>query len=197
MASPEPSDRSAATLLLQRLASGDAAAQAGLLDLLYDELRGVAAGLMKFERGDHTWQPTALVHEAWVRLANQDRAQWKNQGQFLAVAAQAMRRLLVNHARDAKALKRGGGAAREELTGLVAAVEGGTRVELLSLDEALVSLEAENLELSRLVELRFFGGLSIDETAEALELSPRTVERRWLLARAWLHRRLAGAGDDD
>ena len=195
MPPPDSDARSEATLLLQRLAAGEQTAQARLLDLLYDDLRGVAAGLMRAERGDHTWQPTALVHEAWMRLAREDRSRWEARGHFLAVAAVAMRRLLVNHARDARALKRGGGAQREALTGLVAAVESDTRVELLALEDALEQLEVENRELAQLVELRFYGGLSADEAAQAMNLAPRTAERRWVLARAWLHRRLATADE--
>ncbi|HEY3244806.1 MAG TPA: sigma-70 family RNA polymerase sigma factor [Phycisphaerae bacterium] len=157
-----------------------------LLPLVYDELRAVAARYLSQEHPGHTLEPTALVHEVYLKLADQHRAKWKSRAHFLAVAAQAMRRILINHAKSRGRLKRGGpDALRVPLDDAFAAFE--TRaIDLEALDEALQRLAAMDSAQARIVELRFFGGLSVDETAEVLGVSPRTVHREWDLAKAWL-----------
>ncbi len=162
-----------------------------LLPLVYDELRGIAAQFMKRERSGHTLQPTALVHEAYLRLAEQTRAVWKNKGQFYQIAAQAMRRILVNHAVARKRIKRGKGQVAVPLDEGLVAIEGQT-IDILALDEALSQLAEFDAQKARVVELRFFAGLTNDETAETLSLSESTVKREWRMARIWLHSRLDG-----
>ena len=185
MPGPEPTQ---VTQLLQRMSAGDARAANDLMPLVYGELRAPAAGLLRDERARHTLQPTALVHEAYLRLAGAEASPaWEGHRHFLGVAAKAMRSVLVDHARRKPADKRGGGAERLPLEGIVAAFE--ERVpDLLALDEALDRLEAMDGELARLVELRFFGGLTIEETARALDASVPTVVRGWRVARLWLQR---------
>ena len=187
------------TRLLLELSEGRGAATDELLPLVYDELRGLARRHLAAERVDHTLQATALVHEAFLRLVDQDRVQWRNRAHFLAVGATAMRRILVDHARARGRLKRGGGGDRRRLSldealGL-AAVE--DRTDLLALDEALTRLAAEHPDKVRVVEMRFFGGLSTEETAAVLGVTTRTVERHWQFARAWLFRALEDGAEDD
>lgn len=161
--------------------------------LVYDELRRLAANALSRERHDHTLQPTALVHEAYLRLADEPSARWENRSHFLAVASRAMRRVLVDHARGRNAAKRGSGAARvslEDFEQVVVAVPGET-VDLVALDEALARLGELDPRQARIVELRFFGGLSVEDTATIVGASPRTVKRDWQLARAWLKREMA------
>jgi RNA polymerase sigma factor (TIGR02999 family) len=164
-----------------------------LLPLVYGELRDVAAVLMRGERSGHTLDPTALVHETWLRLAGQERVGFAQRAQFFAAAAALMRRILVDHARARRRLKRGGDAARGELAdgldGVLVAFEQRAG-DLLELEEALEELGAIDARLARLVELRFFAGLEMRATAEALAISLRQAERDWTLARAWLRRRL-------
>ncbi len=155
---------------------------------LYDELRALAASQMRGERSDHTLQPTALVHEAFLRLNAQSQDRWANREQFFAVVARMMRRVLVDAARRHSAEKRGGGAQRTTLSGLF---ESGPEPEVLDVHRALSELAALDARQARIVELRYFGGLSIEETARLEELSPATVKREWTSARAWLFRRLA------
>ncbi|MEZ5976166.1 MAG: ECF-type sigma factor [Planctomycetota bacterium] len=156
-----------------------------LLALVYDELRALARAYLARERGDHTLQPTALVHEAYVKLAPQ-RVAWKNRAQFVGVAAGAMRRILVDHARGKNRDKRGGGVDRIDLD--LALIESeGEDVDLVRLDEALSKLAELSPRQARVVELRFFGGLTVEEVAEVLEVSERTVKSEWWFARAWLH----------
>lgn len=162
---------------------------ADLLPLVYDELRGLAVAYLHRERANHTLQPTALVHEAYARLADRTRGAWKTRADFVAVAAATMRRVLVDHARRVRAQKRGGNAGRIALTDAMLQAHS-DEVDLLALDEALCALASLNERQSRVVELRFFGGLSVDETAEVLEVSPRTVDVDWSMARAWLRRAL-------
>jgi RNA polymerase sigma factor (TIGR02999 family) len=152
---------------------------------VYDELRRLAADFLQRERRDHTLDPTGLVHEAYVRLINQRTAGWNDQSQFFAVAAKVMRRILVDHARSHRAAKRGGG---KPTTGLDEAVNCFEQraVDLVALDAALQALGDIDERKSRVVELRFFGGLSLDETAKVLDVSLRTVERDWTMAKAWL-----------
>ena len=159
---------------------------------VYDQLRGLAEAFLRRERPDHTLQPTALVHEAYLRLAEQDRAAWNDSSHFQATAATMIRRILVDHARGHKAAKRGGDWHRVTLS---EASDGTGDVDLLELDEALVELAGLDERQARVVELRFFGGLGIKEAAAQLGVSPRTVDGDWRLARAWLHRRL-GLGEE-
>jgi RNA polymerase sigma factor (TIGR02999 family) len=170
---------------------GDAVAFEKILPLVYEELHRLAMRAFSHERSGHTLQPTALVNEVYLRLVNQREANWQNRAQFFAIAAQMMRRILVSHARARQAAKRGGAEQRITLTEDVAA--GPQRdVNLLALDEALKKLEAIDLEKSRMVELRFFSGLSVTETAEVMGVSPRTIDRQWQTAKAWLYREIAG-----
>jgi RNA polymerase sigma factor (TIGR02999 family) len=180
------------TRLLHQWSQGRADALPRLTELVYPELHRIAARHLSRERVGHTLQPTALVSEAYVRLAQQQPGkQWNDRTHFFAVAARVVRAVLVDHARARGAVKRGDGAVGVELDeqhGSVAA----PAVDLLDLDAALVELEAMNVEQSRIVELRYFAGLSIDETAEALAISPSTVKRGWLAAKTWIRRRLDG-----
>ncbi len=178
------------TELLVAWERGDDEALRRLGHLVYDELRAIAAAQMRGERRDHTLQPTALVHEAFLRLSDQRRRQWKERRQFFAVASRLMRQVLVDHARAHRASKRGGEAARVEVTSLDALAAPSEVFDVLALDEALTRLAALQPRLARVVELRFFGGLEVEETAELLGCSPRTVKRDWVLARAWLIREL-------
>jgi len=182
------SPRDAATLLAE-LEVGNDQAVAELVVLLYSELRSLASRYLQRERREHTLQTTALVHEAYLRLANQREVHWKNREQFLGVAAQLMRRILVDHSRGHDAQKRGGGVERvflEEAAG----VSKGKAADVIALDEALTRLAAFDPQQAQLVELRFFGGLSIEESAGVLGVSRTTLKRNWNLAKAWLAREL-------
>jgi len=174
------------TRLLDAAAAGDRQAAAAVLPLVYDELRKLAAARMAAEAADHTLQPTALVHEAYLRLVGPaDAARWDNRGHFFAAAAEAMRRLLVDAARRKGRAKHGGDRRRVELDGLPAPAP---RDDLIALDAALTRLAAEDAQAARLVELRHFAGLTIPEAAGVLGIAPRTADRVWAFARAWLHR---------
>ncbi len=176
--------------LLAEMRSGRKDALGRLLPLVYKELRRLAGRCMRDERPGHTLQPTALVHEAYLRLAGQERAKWQNRAQFMAIAGQLMRRLLVDHARKRHAAKRGGSLVTLESIrdpcSPVAQPE-----EILAVNEALDRLASLDPQQSRVVELRYFAGLSAEETAEAMGISQRTVEREWALAKAWLRTQLA------
>lgn len=174
------------TNLLRAWGEGDSDARDRLLPLVYAELRRRAAAHLRRERPGHTLQPTALVHEAYLRLVNQDRAAWKNRAQFFGVAACVMRRILVDHARAAKMAKRSGRLFNVTLHEHHAAVAA-PGVDVLALDEALTRLAAFDKRKSAVAELRFFSGLSIEETAHVLGISVATVEREWQAARAWLY----------
>ena len=163
----------------------------GIVPIVYAELRRLAASYLSRERQGHTLQPTALVHEAYVRLIDQRQIDWNNRAQFIGLAAVMMRRILVNHARDRIADKRGGGAEHVPLT-LAGEGIGAPEVNLLDLHEALNDLTATDPRKGRIVELKFFGGLTTAEIAEHLGLSVATVERDWKFARAWLYRAMAG-----
>jgi RNA polymerase sigma factor (TIGR02999 family) len=178
------------TRLLQRWGAGDAQAVEELLPLLYDELRRLAAAYMRRQPMGHTLQPTALVNEAYLKLAGQDSLSFANRAGFFALAAKAMRQLLVDHARAHHAAKRGGDAVRVTLDEGVASVPS-RDVDFADLDAALEELGRLDERQARIVELRFFAGLGIEETAAALSLSPATVKREWATARAWLYRRLS------
>ena len=180
----------AVTQLLIDSGSGDERAREELLPLVYAELRRLAGGYMRRERPDHTLQPTALVHEAYLRLVDQQRVDWKNRAQFLGVAAVMMRRILVNHARDRAAAKRGGHAERVSVTFAEALLR--PELDVISLHDALDRLAAIDPRKGHVVELKFFGGLTTEEIAEVLHVSSATVERDWTFARAWLHDALDG-----
>lgn len=180
------------TRLLHEWSSGRSDALPRLMEFVYPELHRIAARHLSRERVGHTLQPTALVSEAYMRLAQQQPGkQWNDRTHFFAVAARVVRAVLVDHARARGAVKRGDGAVGVELVEAHASVAA-RPVDLLDLDAALVELEAMNAEQSRIVELRYFAGLSIDETAEALAISPSTVKRGWLAAKTWIRRRLDG-----
>jgi RNA polymerase sigma factor (TIGR02999 family) len=179
------------TELLRRWSGGDVAARESLVPLVYDELRRLARYYLASQRSDHTLQGTAIVHEAYLRLAGRDNVHWENRRHFFAVAAQLMRRILVDHARKRNAAKRGGA----QLTLVVdEAVEPSSQreLDLVALDDALKALAKLDERQSRIVELRFFGGLSIEDTSRLLEISPATVKREWSTARAWLYGEIAG-----
>jgi len=177
------------TGLLQAWGAGDSAALDRLLPVVYDELHRQAQRHLRRETPGHTLQTTALVHEAYLRLVDQRQAHWQNRSQFFGIAAQLMRRILVDHARRHHAAKRGGSAIPVPLEeGEMAAAESG--VDLVALDDALNRLAALDPQQARVVELRYFTGLGIEETAQALGISPATVKRDWAMARAWLKREL-------
>jgi len=178
-----------ATIVLAEASRGNSAAAAKLLPLVYDELRALAASALRRERKNHTLQPTALVHEAFLRLIDQTHAEYKSRTHFFAVGAQAIRRILVDHARQHHAAKRGGDWLKVTLDQAAAAATD-EEINLLGLDEALTKLASLDERQSKVVELRFFGGLSVEETAAMLEVSPRTVEEDWRMARAWLKREM-------
>jgi len=183
--------RGEVTRLLAELGRDGAAAVDRLVPILYDELRQIARRHMRAERADHTLDTTALVHEAYVKLVRLDRMSWQNRAHFLAMAAKAMRRVLVDHAVGRRAQKRGGVRQRVPLED-VAAPAGQPVETIVALDDALRRLEAVDARLSVVVECRYFGGMSVDETAQALDVSPATVKRQWSVARAWLNRELRG-----
>jgi RNA polymerase sigma factor (TIGR02999 family) len=175
--------------LLLKWGQGDLEAREALIPLVYDELRRVARRHLGRERPDHTLQSAALVHEAYVRLVDKEPPQWQNRAHFFGVAAQLMRHLLVDHARNRRAAKRGAGAPRLMLDEEIDLPQK-RGVDLEALDDALNSLANLDPQQSRLIELRFFGGLSIEETAVVLGISPATVKREWATARAWLQREM-------
>jgi RNA polymerase sigma factor (TIGR02999 family) len=180
------------TRLLVRWGHGDGAAFEALVPIVYEELRKLADHYLRQERPNHTLQPTALVHEAYLRLAGINDLQLRNRAHFYGAAAQIMRRVLVDHSRQRRALKRGGPDVVVPLDDTIdAAIADGT--DLVALDEALGALEAIAPARARVVELRYFGGLSVDETAEYLGVAPATVKRHWAFARAWLFNRLSDA----
>jgi len=183
------SDPSELTRLLKGFAQGDEAAHEALLPLVYERLHGVAARVFGGERAGHTLQPTVLVHDAWMKLVEEDHAAWQNRAQFFAVGATLMRRILVDHARARQSLKRGGGAERITVhEGMAEELSGGT--DLLDLDRALIKLARLDERQHRIVELRFFSGLKVSEVADCLGVSVRTVEAEWTMAKAWLRREL-------
>jgi RNA polymerase sigma factor (TIGR02999 family) len=182
----EMSEPARVTDLLVEWGHGSRVAHADMLPLVYAELRRLAASYMAAERGNHTLQPTALVHEAYLKLVDQRRVDWRNRAQFVGVAAMLMRRILVNHARDRAAAKRGGGVERVSLTVAEGAFER-SEIDLVSLQEALERLTVLDPRAAHIVELKFFGGLTTEEIGEVLQLSPATVERDWSFARTWLY----------
>ena len=179
------------TQLLVDWSNGDQSALDKLMPVVYDELRRLASNYLRHERAGHTLQPTALVNEAYLKLVDQRKAHWQNRAQFFGVAAQLMRRILVDHARVRQAQKRGGSDRQQLSLSHVDQVAEKPDVDLLALHEAMNELAELDPQQSRIVELRFFGGLTIEETAEVLGISHATVERDWTLARAWLRRELS------
>ncbi len=191
-----PESQINATCLMRAAAEGDQQASQELLPLVYSQLRALADQRMKLERPDHTLQPTALVHEAFLKLVGPRSTPWAGEAHFFAAAADAMRQILIDHAKSKGRQKRGGKRAREALNlADVAAIENSD--EILALDDALCRLELQEPEVGRVVRLRFFAGLSIDQIAELLQIAPRTVDRRWQFARAWLFRELADDSNAD
>ena len=181
---------SGVTALLVAWSNGDEAADGMLIDAVYGELRRLARAHLRRERPDHSLPPTALVHEAYVKLVDQRHVRWQNRAHFFAIAAQQMRRILVDHARAHGAAKRGAGVT-VPLSSLDPAIDP-PPADLITLDEALDKLARIDARQSRLVELRFFGGLTVEETAAILGVASITVKRDWALARAWLYRELRG-----
>lgn len=179
------------TQLLIDWRNGDKTALDQLMPLVYEELRRLARRFMGKERRDHTLQTSALINEAYLRLVDQTAANWQNRAHFFAVAAQVMRHILIDHARNYQYEKRGAGAQKVPLDEVVVFSEERS-AELVALDDALTSLAAVDLRKSQIIELRFFGGLNIEETAEVMELSPTTVQREWRAAKAWLKRFIEG-----
>ena len=187
-------ERTDVTELLTAWRGGDASAASQLLPIIYDELHRCAARAMRRESVGHTLQPTALVNEVYLRLVNQTRAGWQNRAQFFGVAAQLMRRILVDYARARAAEKRGGGLQAVTLDDVHDAIDASSTpdaMQILELNDALIKLEALDPDQARVVELRYFTGLNIEETAEALGVSASTVKREWNVARAWLRRELS------
>ncbi len=179
------------TRLLSEVTAGNAAAIDELAPIVYDELRRRAASYLRRERPEHTLQPTALVHEAYLRLVDQKKVDWKGRTHFVAVASEALRRILIDHARGKGRVKRGAAFRRVTLEG-VAAPDDARDVDIVDLDAVLARLSELDPRASKVVELRFFGGLTEAEAAEALGVSPRTVRGDWAMARAWLQRELRG-----
>jgi RNA polymerase sigma factor (TIGR02999 family) len=185
----------AVTQLLVEWQQGDAKAIDRLMPLVYAELRAIAARYLGHESPGHTLQSTALVHEAYLRLIDQRRVQWQNRAHFFGIAAQMMRRILVDHARREHRDKRGGDAPRLSLDAAMAAAAPTPDVDVIALDTALTALAEIDTRAAQIVELRFFSGLTIEETAEVLAVSPGTIKRDWTSARAWLYRELSGTAD--
>jgi RNA polymerase sigma factor (TIGR02999 family) len=183
------------TELLQRWSTGDRAALEALVPLVYAELARIASRLLRNERADHTLETRALVHEAYLRLVRDSSPQWDGRTHFFGAAANVMRRVLVDEARRRLSAKRGSGAAHEDLDQAIA-VATAPDTNVIELDEALDALAAVDPERARVVELRYFAGLTLEETAETLRVSPQTVSRDWAVARAWLARHLQRSEND-
>ncbi len=184
------------TQLLVNWRNGDQASLDVLIPLVNEELRRLARQYMRREKTGHSLQTSALVNEAYLRLIDQRHVQWQNRAHFFGIAAQLMRRILIDHARKAQYAKRGGGAIRVSLDETAAVTEA-RAAELIAVDEALEKLTAMDARKGRIVELRFFGGLTEEETAESMDISVPTVQREWRGAKAWLHRMLTDGGDDE
>jgi len=184
-------DRGGVTILLHRVRQGESGAADELAPLVYKELRRIAGAFMRDERPGHTLQPTALANEAWLRLVDQSRVDWQDRVHFFRVAASLMRRVLVDHARARLAGKRGGGELRLNLDWIEVADRPEKLEQILFVDEAIERLEEVDPQQARVVEVHYFGGLSIEQTAEALGVSARTVDRDWAMAKAWLRRALS------
>jgi RNA polymerase sigma factor (TIGR02999 family) len=185
------STRQAVTQLLGEWSNGDEGALGKLFPLVHPELHRLAHHYMSRERAGHTLQTTAILNEAYLRLVDNTKPVWQGRTHFIAAAAQLMRRIMVDHARERHSIKRGGGALKVTLDEAALVTEARSE-ELLALDEALNELAVQDARKSQIVELRYFGGLTVKETAEFLKLSQRTVEREWTMAKAWLYRALSG-----
>lgn len=181
------------TVLLRRLQEGDKEAEERLIEKVYGELRKLAASYLRRERPGHSLQPTALVNEAYLKLTKLDRLDWQDRSHFFGVAAHLMRQILVDHARTRRAEKRGGGVGVVPLDEALI-LDKGRPTEIIALDEALDRLHEKDPRAAKVVECRFFGGLSVEETAKVLGVAARTVKRDWSLGRAWLQRELSGKG---
>jgi RNA polymerase sigma factor (TIGR02999 family) len=179
------------TSILIRWGEGDREALDRLIPMVYDELHRIAERYFRRERSDNTLQPTALVNEVYIRLINQSGVSWQNRAHFFGIAANTMRRILVERARARNASKRGSGDYKLDLTDVSDIPAEGSHLDLLALDRALEQLASFDQQQSRIVEAKFFGGLSIEETAEVIGVSPATVKREWVLAKAWLFRELS------
>ncbi|HZS56863.1 MAG TPA: sigma-70 family RNA polymerase sigma factor [Bryobacteraceae bacterium] len=188
----EPDESQDVTLLLAEWQKGDQRALDRLMPLVYDQLRRIAARYLHSERSGHTLQTTALVHEAYLRLVGENRIQWQGRTHFFGVAATLIRNILVDHARTQKALKRGAGIGKLSLDEAFA-VPAENNAAILAVDDALRALSKIDPQQGRIVELRFFGGLTIEETAELLQISPSTVKRDWILAKTWIYRALSSS----
>ncbi len=191
-----PARTEQATRLLIDWSNGNREAAAGLMPLVYDELRRLARGYLQRERSDHTLQATGLVHEAYLRLVDQGTTTWQNRAHFFGVAAQLMRRILVDHARRHRRGKRSGALNKVEFDEALAPSVS-RDLNVIALDDALQDLATLNPQHSQIVELRFFGGMTIEEVAEVLDVSPRTVQREWRMARAWLRRQIFSEDSND
>lgn len=178
------------TELLVRFREGDREAEADLVPLVYKELRRLASRYLNREKGDHMLQPTALVHEAFLRLATEKQPDWQDRAHFFGIAAKLMRQILVDHARRHLSLKRGGDCQRSLMTEELPVYTPDKSAELIALDEALRRLADQDERQSRVVEMKFFAGLNVEQIAAVLEVSPRTVKREWTMARAWLHQEM-------
>ena len=187
----DATSRATITQLLIGYSKGDRSALDEMLPLVYNELKRLASYYLNREREGHTLQTTALVHEAYLRLVDQQQVNWKNRSQFLGIAAEMMRRILVNHARDRAVQKRGGDAKRVSLS-IVGESGDQPDIDLIALDQALNQLSELDARKGRIVELKFFGGMTTEETAEVLGISTATVEREWNHSRAWLYRAITG-----
>jgi RNA polymerase sigma factor (TIGR02999 family) len=181
------------TELLARWSKGDASARETLVPLVYDELRKIARRCLSGQRSGHTLEPTALVHEAYLRLAGRDSIPWQDRAHFFAVAAQMMRQILVDHARKRSAAKRGAGITINLSLDEISVPSQQPNLDVLALDDALTRLASFDPRQSQIVELRFFGGLSIEKTAEIVKISPATAKREWTTARLWLHQTMSEA----
>lgn len=180
------------TQMLIELTDGNREVVNQILPHIYDELRRLASSYLRKERSNHTLQPTALVHEAYMKLIDQNRVKWQNRAHFFGIAAQVMRRILMDHARKHQANKRGGEIEKLPIEEEILIVSNDKSAELLALDEALEELAKIDPDKARIVELRYFGGLSIEETAEVMEVSVPTINRHWKFAKAWLYSQVAG-----
>ncbi len=184
------SDSHDITQMLIDLTGGDEQVVDRLLPHLYDELKKLAGSYLRKERADHTLQPTALVHEAYMKLIDQRQVRWQNRAHFFGIAAQVMRRILLDHARKHLAEKRGGDAEKLPLEEEILVVSHGRSAELVALDDTLAELAKIDPQKAKIVELRYFGGLSIEETAEVMGVSVPTINRQWKMAKAWLFKEL-------
>ena len=184
--------RNEISCLLKAWSSGDRKALDDLLPLVYDELHRQAHRFLRRERRNHTLQTTALIHETYLKLLEQNRVSWQNRDHFFAISANLMRRILVNYASARQRKKRGGSAEKLDLDESMVIATDKTEVDLLGLDEALTRLGKLDKQQEQIVELRYFSGLTIEETAEALDVSPATIKRDWKMTKAWLYRELSG-----